>query len=68
MVVSLGGRQDEAVGGLAVLAVVVERLEDELGRRRRGEVEADHLQVGQGAQGREQRHRLALKRKERRLQ
>lgn len=50
--------QDDAIGGLPVLAVMVEGLEDQLWCRGTGEVEADHLQVRQRSQGREEGHGL----------
>ncbi|KAH6607744.1 hypothetical protein Trco_004057 [Trichoderma cornu-damae] len=54
----LRGRQHHAFERLLVLAVLLERLDQEVGRRRAGEVEADDLHVRQLAESAEERHRL----------
>ncbi len=59
----LYGSKNDAVRCPLVFTIVVERLENQLGRRGRGEVEADHFQVGQRSQGREEGHRLAAARR-----
>lgn len=43
--------QDDAIGGLPVLAVMVEGLENQLWCCGAGEVEADHFQIRQCSQG-----------------
>jgi hypothetical protein len=54
----LCGRKDDAVRRLAVLAVLLERLEDELWSRRGRKVEADDVEIGQLAEGAEESHRF----------
>ena len=51
-------REHHAIGCLPVLAVVVQSLEQQLRGGGRAEVEADHLHVGQRAEGGEEGHSL----------
>ena len=48
--VDLQRREDDAVGSASILAVVIEGLEEQLGRSGGGEVETDHFQVRQSAE------------------
>ena len=48
--VDLQRGEDDAVGSPTILAVMVEGLEQQLGRSRRGEIETDNFEVGKSAQ------------------
>ena len=56
---NLNRRENDAVRGLAVLTVLLERLEEQFGSRRAREIESNHFQVGKLSQRAEQRHRLS---------
>ena len=51
--------EDDAVGSLPVLAVLLEGLEDEFRSRRRREVESDDLELWEFPKSTEERHRLS---------
>ena len=48
--VDLQRGEDDAVGSPTILAVMVEGLEQQLGRSRGGEIETDNFEVGKSAQ------------------
>ena len=59
----LNGRHHDTVWRSSIFAIMFEGFEQQFWRRRRGKVETDHLQIGQRAQRREQRHCLTRTRR-----